>query len=581
MQKVILNYPINVKQHFFIQKGIELLFRNTIDSYRLRLNNPKTLLKELIDVCKGVSDGILTSNDYSNKVSKELLNFLNVEGHGLTFDTINKTHFIKTISNKKPNHLLIIQSCKLLLRDNENYLSNLFQDLLLINTSNEVSEDDFNKISLILNNLFVELINIGYSKNYLYNFFYTVFVRRRNDNKNFLERLDIFKTLFEKDDELFKVIYLIQGSRFNVNELKRIDSGYKLVDRRFRAINRQNVSDEVIKFMDIHKEEKLLLMEQKAKDYYRATELATEKLSKDLDIYHLGYPNHIIEIGKSCCVIGAQNPSKSSKLPSKYIIDGYFRSNTEVFQLLLSKLRKVKSNNIEKDSFDKLMNAIRYYRTGSESSELETKFLNYWIGLEYIFTSFKMDNRTIDRITHYFTVCHSLIYIKRNMFDFHKAIERLELNNGISNYDDSLEYLLNESFYDNAFEGENNELLKYRASELKKWLVHPNNIQKSLNNHKLNLESNLIRLYRIRNEIVHNAAIKNGIYTNISHIKYYLSFIINSILDFMATNPLDINDDGVISIEDYFITQEVIYGSLTDKPLRSYLQIENPTQIFY
>lgn len=69
--------------------------------------------------------------------------------------------------------------------------------------------------------------------------------------------------------------------------------------------------------------------------------------------------------------------------------------------------------------------------------------------------------------------------------------------------------------------------------------------------HNDNLVWNITRLYRIRNEIVHNAAIKNGIYTHIAHLKYYLAFILNSILDFMTDNAVDVDNDGKVSIEDF------------------------------
>lgn len=108
----------------------------------------------------------------------------------------------------------------------------------------------------------------------------------------------------------------------------------------------------------------------------------------------------------------------------------------------------------------------------------------------------------------------------------------------------------------------------------------PNKIDFALKRHSDNLYWNLTRLYRIRNEIVHNFEIKNGIYIHISHMKYYLSFILNSILDFMADEPSDINNDKV-TIEDYFITQEIIFGSLKSEKLEEFMKIDNLNQVFY
>ena len=75
---------------------------------------------------------------------------------------------------------------------------------------------------------------------------------------------------------------------------------------------------------------------------------------------------------------------------------------------------------------------------------------------------------------------------------------------------------------------------------------------------------------------MHNAAIKNGIYTNSAHLKYYLTFILNSILDFMAENAIDVDNDGKISIDDYFIAQEILFGCLQKEKLEKYIEVEIP-----
>ncbi|MBK7290099.1 MAG: hypothetical protein IPI78_07630 [Chitinophagaceae bacterium] len=41
------NTGLTVCQRFFIEKSIELLYSGSIDSYRVRLNNPKSILEEL------------------------------------------------------------------------------------------------------------------------------------------------------------------------------------------------------------------------------------------------------------------------------------------------------------------------------------------------------------------------------------------------------------------------------------------------------------------------------------------------------------------------------------------------------
>lgn len=200
--------------------------------------------------------------------------------------------------------------------------------------------------------------------------------------------------------------------------------------------------------------------------------------------------------------------------------------------------------------------------------------------MEFIFNSYSSDEKTIDRIRKYLPKCHSLIYVRRNLFDFHRTLDRLELSPFIDSYDDNLSYLLKNDSYNNIISNGNNELIKFRADYFRKWYQEPNKIAEVLFRHNNNLEWNITRLYRIRNEIVHNAAIKTNIYTHISHLKYYLSFMLNSILDYMSENDIDLDNDGKISIDDFFISQEIILGCLKGEKLEKWLEVKDPNQIF-
>ncbi|RXJ49559.1 hypothetical protein [Gelidibacter gilvus] len=594
MQNVTIRYSVNAFEQIFIEKGLELLFKNTIDSFRLRLHNPKTLLQELIAVCQSSISGVLTNNDYADSTSKELKKTIDDDDDGLIFNKVSKKHYLKIITKlQRKDYNLAIQSSSLILKENSDYSHNLFNSIIELTSSfNTISDDGTSqyqenlnnvkkKIIVLLSHLLVEMINKGYSKKYLYNFFQTTFVRNVSHTAHFEDRVDIFKTLLDKEDEEFTIIYLIQGNSFRFSEFKKIDNNYGKVNKRFRGALKDVISTKAYTFLEQHKENNLLYVKLVSKDYFRAIELSLEKISKDLDIYHLGFNDHFVKIGSQCCVIGENQPLKASTFPSNFYIDGFTRSNTQIFEILLEKIKKISQNNVDKDSYDKIISAIRYYRTGSESPELETKLLNYWIGLEYIFTSYNTDQKTIDRIRNYFPICHSVVYVKRNLYDFHKSLERLNISSSIANYDSSLDYFKEHSTYTTAYDNSTNQLLKFRTRYFQKWFEEPNKIDFALKRHSDNLYWNLTRLYRIRNEIVHNAAIKNGIYIHISHMKYYLSFILNSILDFMADEPADINNDGKVTIEDYFITQEIIFGSLKGEKLEEFMKIDNPNQVFY
>lgn len=594
MQKIIIHYPVNPFESLFIDKGLELLYNFSIDTYRLRLHNPKTLIEELIGVCHASNSGLLTNNDYASSTSKELKAALEENSHGLKFVKVSKKHYMDTLSKATPKeYSLLIQSSKLMLKDNPNYLSGLFDELqnltaiypTLVDDSTAKFQNDLaemrKNIIVLANHFFVELINKGFTKQYLNNFFQITFVRNTDPALTFAARMDILKTLTTKDSEIFTVIFRVIGSSFQFKEFKKIDDSYELVTKKYRKTIAPVISVEVADYLEDNKQNFLMYTEIEAHDYYKAVEASMNKLSKDMDIYHLGFTRHSFKIDPKCAVIGKVDPSKAETFPSNFQIDGYVRSNAQVFETLLNKIKKIEQNSIEKESYDKIISAIRYFRTGTESPELETKLLNYWIGLEYIFTSNKNDQKTIDRIRSYYPICHSLIYAKRNLHDFHKTIKRLGISTLIPGYNDDLVYLSLNASYDAVIANSPSELLKVRAKYYQTWVQDPSRITQVLFKHTTNLEWNLTRLYRIRNEIVHNAAIKKGIYVHISHMKYYFTFILNSILDFMAEVHVDLDNDGKVSIEDYFIAQSIMLGSLKGQPAKEYLKVENPSQIFH
>jgi hypothetical protein len=591
MQKYNLSYPVTPVQRFFIDRCIELLYVNSLDTYRLRLHNPLTLLRELISVGKLTADGLLTNKVYLKEVSEELRLTLSDGNHGFNFTKFNEDYFINQILTKKENPKLLLQGARILLAENADYLPRLFARVMSLTSAYEtfLSEggvlnqkaygECLRELNTLLNHLHVELLQKGFSKKYLYDFFQIFFVRRTDEHLGFHERINIYGELMEKVPEKFDLVYSLVGTSFHFDAFSRIDGSYQTVDRRFKKSLESVVSQKVTDFLSLN-EGTLIRFPVRAHDHYKAVELSMEKISKDLDVYHMGFTKGQVQIAKNCAIIGEIDKSKANVSPVNFQIDGYIRSNSTVFELLLNKIKRAEANGVDERSYDKLLSAIRYFRTGSEAAELETKFLNYWIGLEYVFTS-GGDSDPISNMREYFPVCHSNVYVKRALLDFHKSLKRQGIDAELEDYDDNLDYLTKFNTYKTIIEHSAAELPKFRAVQFQEWTSDPSRIQRALDKHKENLKLNLTRLYRIRNEIVHNAAIKKGILVNIAHLRYYFTFILNSILDFMSEQQVDLNNDGKVTLDDYFISQNIIRGWLRKSTIQEHIKVENPSEIFF
>lgn len=368
MQNITFNYNVNIIERLFIEKGSELLYKDSIDTYRLKLHNPKTLIEELISVCFSAKNGVLTNNDYANATSAELIKLLNEKNDGLIFLKVNREHYLTILKDtKKENYDRLIQSSKIIMKDNINYVEVLFDKIKDIIDNYDVTEPDENisnsikkNLVVLLNYKFIELLNKGFNKQYLYYFFQVIFIYNKNVNLTFSERYEIFRSLNNRTKEKFEIIYTILGKSFQFKEFNKIDESYIQIGKKERSILKKKASNKVNDYLEENKLSTLISMKIEAYDYYKAIEISRDRISKDIDIYHLGFNSHQFEIGKQSVVIGENDPSKSETFPSNYQIDGYIKSSTFIFDTLLSKVKKIKLNNINEDSYDKLISAIRY-----------------------------------------------------------------------------------------------------------------------------------------------------------------------------------------------------------------------------
>jgi hypothetical protein len=106
-------------------------------------------------------------------------------------------------------------------------------------------------------------------------------------------------------------------------------------------------------------------------------------------------------------------------------------------------------------------------------------------------------------------------------------------------------------------------LIVFRAQYYRNLLIDGKKMKDTLEKHQKNLEWNLTRIYRVRNEIVHNAALKEDLTVLTSHLRYYLTFILNGLMDFFINHPVDVDKDKFFSIDDYFLFQDLKLSSLS------------------
>lgn len=81
-----------------------------------------------------------------------------------------------------------------------------------------------------------------------------------------------------------------------------------------------------------------------------------------------------------------------------------------------------------------------------------------------------------------------------------------------------------------------NILMRYRASKMKSHLRQRESIRNYMKQHESNLRQHLSRIYRLRNELVHEAAIKQDMVNVTSNLRFYLMFVINQMIGYFSDN---------------------------------------------
>jgi hypothetical protein len=560
------NKNFTIPERFLTDKLLELFFNKTLDSHRAKLNNPRWILIELYQVLSDWHNGKIKAFEKTvTPVIHEAIQF--VEKNSLIeFKPVDLKYYKELLgkSTSKDYHQLSYAT-KVLIENNKNYSVILFSAIeseIDILNKQSLSIEDLETLSIYADFLATDLINLGYSKGYLYSITSKIFGNKKDIS--FEEAFQDFKDCVHRSEENFTVVFKLNKLGGGNSKID-IKSPYEILIEKIKEFSKINEKSEQF-FLKKNEFTYFLAMELQGKDYLSVIEKAKKEVFTLIDFIHMGYPDNPFDFSKKCLVIGTRKRGLTNIQPVFYVADGHYTNNEELHDLLLDKMENVSTNKvIQQETYQKVISAFRHLRLGRDADELEQKFLNYWIGLEYIFSNYDVHDTTIVRLKHYFIHAHSIAYIKRNLFEFHKDIKRLKLLEAIPNASDDLNYLKDINSYDYIINNFHDAfpLLAFRAHKYKAVISSVKTISEDILKHRTNLEWHLSRCYRIRNEIVHDAAIHLNIESITSNLKYYLTYVLNSLLDYLNTATNEINMNGQITINDYFLLQEIKYNSIS------------------
>lgn len=81
---------------------------------------------------------------------------------------------------------------------------------------------------------------------------------------------------------------------------------------------------------------------------------------------------------------------------------------------------------------------------------------------------------------------------------------------------------------------------------MKSHLHHKDKIKKYIDNHETHLLQHISRIYRLRNELVHEAALKQDIENVASNLRFYLVFVLNQMIDYFSDKTTNVKPKSML-----------------------------------
>ena len=551
----------------FKERLIELLDNTTLDTYRVRYHNVRTILNELKGLIEGWKKNSIKRYETIESCIKETVGLINNDtAIEYRYPIKNKDQVIQILEEYnrdikgKDRRCTIAKSddviyliSKIIAETRISYIDNLWVQIgEILTTEGEIEDDKYipeaMRMELLTASLVRELLNLGYSKQFLYRSALD-FNEQPNEVEEYFKFEQKLKNAQEKTFRVFLPVYLQNAGK------EEVYTNFKSSLEAERILQNEFVltKSHFVKFLRSSTNKKFYIFECRAMDPNSAIYKAKHELYEELDNLQLGSSGLEVKIHDKAIAVLYQTPKNIFYYQNtKCVLDGH----NEGCALLSNKFRvglnniKV-SNKIETDVKLRLQSAIRHFRIGNQEQELEQKFINYWIGLEFVFSSPLVEENTFQRLKNHLVNILSACYVERNLRYVEEDLVKSRL---LLNKD-----LLSEEKIDELCKNNITSLQKYRLKSIKSCVYNSTDKRKQyVNRHREHLNMHLIRIYHFRNMLIHEAAINQDIEGITSNLRYYLYFVIEQMILFYTTTKMD----KLLSIDDFFYEYKLIYDFL-------------------
>lgn len=524
-------------KYFFVERFQELLNRNSIDSYRVRCNNVFSLVKELRSVIDNWLRGYVKQFDTVILCIEETLESVKNDNI-LDYSFYDKQLLIDDLTalskaNEKMRSELGNQTIYLLDKcihaNKDSYLERLYIAIDNILSSDvEIADGQFKPIADTLNKLAgalaCELLKERFSLRHLYresvklqtnvNDFTNAFRRFRQGHSHHVPLND------------YDVVLKMNGGRNN--RLTTINGFVSNLPADY--VPEQSRNDKINKFL-ADRGVLFYKVQVSAHDSAMAITIAVEQMESVIDRAMLGYSILDVVIQKTALVVLHTATGDVYMAQSINITDASYADDEHIVNNMIAKIGQILVNpEITEDVTDRLTSSLRHLRIGNTETDTGQQLVNYWVALEFIFSSPKAVDSTIPRLEKNLINVLMCCYAHRRLTYLNQVLHK----NGLLDNDMDW-WKLTDVELDTLINSQTSQLLRYHLQEMKAALRGNRDAAKSFfSDHKKHLYWQIYRIYRYRNKLIHEAAILPGLENVIRCQRFYLVLLLNQLIGYFS-----------------------------------------------
>lgn len=524
-------------KYFFVERFHELLNRNSIDSYRVRCNNVFSLMKELRNVIDNWLRGYVKQFDTVCLCIEETLEAVKNDDI-LDYAFYNKELLMDDLTalskaNEKLRGELGNQAIYLLdkcIQANANiYLDKLYQAIdIILSSDAEIAEDQFKPLADTLNMLAsalaCELLKERFSLRHLYR----ESVKLHDNVNDFTNAFNRFRKNHSHNVPFntYEVVLKMNGGRNN--RLMTINGFLGNLPDDF--VPQEYRNDKINKFL-ADRGGLFYKIQVQAHDSAMAITLAVEQMESVIDRAMLGYSLLDVEIQKTALVVLNTATGNVYLAQQVNVTDASYADDKDVVNNMISKIDQILINpDIAEDVKDRLTSSLRHLRIGNTESDTGQQLVNYWVALEFIFSSPKAADSTIPRLEKNLLNVLMCCYANRRVTHLNQALHK---GGTLDNNKDW--WKLSDTELTELINNQTSQLLRYHLQEMKAALRGNRDAVKTFfTNHKKHLYWQLYRIYRYRNKLIHEAAILPGLENVIRCQRFYLVLLLNQLIGYFS-----------------------------------------------